>query len=109
MPKPASILSTTWTPQWTSGPWYVSPESVYPSIKTSGFQNSRGRDMRVAYIMDSLKESRANAHLISAAPDMYEALDALFDLHCRARLDSGDYIKEFQAAHDALAKARGES
>lgn len=49
------------------------------------------------------KEIEANAHLISAAPDMYEALEAVFDM-------GGPFPEAvWQKMSGALSKARGES
>ena len=48
----------------------------------------------------------ANAHLIAASPDLYEALEALV-----LNLEEGDFISttRIDAAIAALAKARGET
>lgn len=57
-----------------------------------------------------LREQKANAHLIAAAPELYEALEELVDLMEGVR--TGDYTPDSftnQVAHSALAKARGET
>lgn len=53
------------------------------------------------------KQCIANARLISAAPDLLAALQDLAR-HCEW-LDSFEYCPELKRAHDAIAKARGES
>lgn len=55
---------------------------------------------------ESLDEANANANLIAAAPDLYEALEALV-----LNLEEGDFISttRIDAAIAALAKARGET
>ena len=53
------------------------------------------------------KEDEANAHLIAAAPELYEALVALMDLESRDRVMPAG--PEWDSARAALAKARGET
>ena len=47
-------------------------------------------------------EPIANAHLIAAAPEMYEMLEKLYD---ESRLV---YVEDYDLVEDLLAKARGE-
>ena len=55
------------------------------------------------------REEKANADLLAAAPELYEALEAI------AALDDGDepfiwrHPRQFKQVHAAIAKARGES
>lgn len=54
------------------------------------------------------RQREANAKLIAAAPDLYDALEAIMDDHdghIGGLLIDGDHIKW---AREALAKARGE-
>jgi hypothetical protein len=68
-------------------------------------------DMDYGYHMGGIK-NKADAHLIAAAPDLYEALTKLLAIYCSVlneaecspEMDSD--IKEFRAV---LAKARGEA
>jgi len=64
-----------------------------------------------------IDEVRANAHLIAAAPDLYEALDSAHKLICEGAKCGfnpmvGDWAEKLYASNgksfDALAKARGE-
>jgi hypothetical protein len=57
------------------------------------------------------EQNKANAHLIAAAPDMYEALEAMVEQY-----DNGPDAPILESAHkaltaakEALTKARGES
>ena len=57
-------------------------------------------------------ESRANAHLIAAAPDMYDAMEAMLSEFCRqSDTAASDWRPDSPAgmAFAALAKARGEA
>lgn len=96
-------------PKFTPGPWYVTGEDFYRVRRTS-------TDEVLATIEDggqvdpefalSDDEQFANAHLIAAAPDLYEALQQSADLI--TKMLGADTITGRMAA-EALAKARGES
>lgn len=58
-------------PQWTPGPWFVDP--VFRSEWIDGADGKTVADCR-AFSFRTIEENRANAHLIAAAPEMYEAL-----------------------------------
>lgn len=99
--------------KWTPGPWraghfssvvgcpvVAQPDPARNSIIVAG---TRGA---VASESDAfVAEIVANAHLIAAAPDLYEALEALLQGGQPAWVDPPEWI----AARDALAKARGEA
>jgi hypothetical protein len=65
------------------------------------------------------EQCRANAHLIAAAPDLYEALQGMFDLVCvlgyklgngeRPILKDGVVDQKMMATRAALAKASADS
>ena len=97
---------------FTPGPWKVVPEidgwmaDKKVVIKMNDKRvaecwNSRGRKYHH-------EGAEANAHLIAAAPDMYEALDHIQYLHASGafKLKDEDYIAICKVA-DALAKAEG--
>lgn len=90
--------------QFTKGPWVVYrdlPTDVV--VSTSGECSLATLDCGCG----SRKTQRANAHLIAAAPDLYEALNEL------ASILDGDirtYVQEaLERANAVLAKARGEA
>jgi hypothetical protein len=88
--------------KFTPGPWLAKQSCVISAsgeIVTSCVTGSvkRGNDA----------EDYATAHLIAAAPELYEALDNLCQLFSVVGHD--DYRAELYAAEAALAKARGKS
>ncbi|BBC81250.1 hypothetical protein AcetOrient_orf04408 [Acetobacter orientalis] len=62
----------------------------------------------VAAESDDEKEAEANAHLIAAAPELYEALADLVKV-LEMAFPSLDNTKSVKSALSALAKARGET
>lgn len=92
--------------KFTKGPWLINLNCYnlvegyldeYPSIVNS-------EDFTVCQICDlDIDESLADAHLIAAAPEMYEALNNIIN-------DCSGFMDEYlEPAIEALAKARGES
>jgi hypothetical protein len=67
-------------------------------------------NMRVCFLAHCAKvsETHANAALIAAAPDLYEALAAIVD-HETNKRDFFTWGKKVDAATAALKKARGET
>ena len=57
--------------------------------------------------IDGAEVAKANAHLIAAAPDLYEALDEILGDFAAHSLDSDS--SSLSLARAALNKARGES
>lgn len=75
--------------KWTPGPWWI-----------NGTKSIRGPEG--SYIANAnWKNGNHNAHLIAAAPDLYEALCAL-----ASYAEETIFIPE--TVYAALAKARGE-
>jgi len=101
---------------FTKGPWFFKP-SKYQSgthIVQAGMPSNRvlasfGEDGEVD------DEDYANAHLIHAAPDLYEALEAMLNWAGEIAGDNCDTeaakIEMFavEKARSALAKAKGET
>jgi hypothetical protein len=83
-------------PKFTSGPWNYLPPSL----------TIRAKGCVVADVMPQGSIAEANATLIAAAPEMYEALEAL--LECAddfAKRVGWPDNKPREAARTALAKA----
>ena len=93
--------------KWTPGEWVVGEYSEtrgggYLSVKSSNFH-------WVCNVHDySDGTITANAHLIAAAPDLYEALEGLRKWQDPCGVDP-DIDAALRAADAALSKARGES
>lgn len=95
-------------PRFDNGPW-----RTHLVDETLICGNDDGRVVEVAQALDDYETDKgveritANAHLIAAAPDMYEAL-----LQCREylkhSLGSTSEVNPYPALDAALAKARGE-
>lgn len=82
---------------WTKGPW----EPVLFPHDNYGVEYEVISPASDGYAVCSGIEVTANANLIAAAPELYEALKRVVDIADR-RTD------EFDAARAALKKARGE-
>lgn len=86
--------------KFTKGPWVNSPLGPW-IIETKD-------EIEIADISaSSLVNATANAHLIAAAPELYEALEDV--LYLFGQGDNPDEPKEVSVARAALAKARGET
>jgi hypothetical protein len=79
--------------KWTPGPWSIGSDLTFGP-------NGWGVGVIVAA---NTGDTIADAHLIAAAPDLYEALDALYES------DTPPDFELWMKAKAALAKARGEA
>ena len=92
---------------WTPGPWEVGDNGDVwgPDDELICF------GLRVLDPSPRTDEQRhANAHLISAAPDLYQALDGLLGVVMAPEPPPGrvrDNSAQIEAARRALARARG--
>lgn len=90
--------------KWTPGDWYI---DGYRETRDGGYVEVKSEKFHwVCSVTDySDGTAKPNAHLIAAAPDLYEALEALVRDY-----DIGEMTDtpELDAANAALAKARGE-
>ncbi len=108
--------------KFTKGPWFADLRggccAVYPEIRKGDTNGCMFEDDRNIYYStkdnhyngrhwDMSEEAQANAHLIAAAPEMYELLNAWVDSY---ECVSGDYQSSIvDETIELLAKARGES
>lgn len=83
--------------KFTKGPWHTNGAFI------GGPLSSEGDDIVSSLRYRGDEETNANAHLIAAAPEMYEALNNIIN-------DCSGFMDEYlEPAIEALAKARGES
>ena len=101
--------------RYTPGPWEIDTETRpaevctihgVPAMPTEGGLGQEWVYVRgeIGYWQADEEENLANAHLIAAAPDLYEALADLLAI-CDGDPDEPEEVKWARAA---LAKARGE-
>lgn len=105
--------------KFTKGPWEIAEVRTQVGRAFKIDEEARHEDHGlVACIYDdetSLnsrlhEEHEANAHLIAAAPEMYEALEGLIALNrSPGPSPAGEITKRLNAGDAALAKARGET
>lgn len=90
--------------QFTPGPWYINTLAGPTEIAAS----DPFVEIGVAYTDGQDDNGKANAHLISAAPDMYKALERLLAAYAVDE-SSEEWPDEWRNCLAALKKARGES
>lgn len=81
--------------KWTQGPWVELGGDVWADGSL------------VAGVPGDNPNARANAHLIVAAPELYDALEWCVRI-MRGHMEGLALHPEWTLAHSALAKARGE-
>lgn len=96
--------------KWTPGPWFVNHSD--DGCPWGVVQVSDNRQIRPEG--RSFSEAKANAHLVAASPELYEALSAITEMYTDM-INSGDcgnwnpeYDEEVTEARRVMAKARGE-
>lgn len=95
--------------KWTPGPWRVmfgrDNNTTYPTWMSRAERPYQPVLNSGAFSRPASETAVANARLISAAPDLYEALDALLEFHNEGRIPDAATIAR---AECAILKARGE-
>ena len=89
---------------YTKGPWRTAGVLRLPS-SIAVKSDSKPLICEVILYVDGDKESEANANLISAAPEMYEAVEAMLEEY-----EAGANIQPYvirEMCRAALAKAEG--
>lgn len=98
----------------TSGPWAIrslNEEIGEYEIVGPRHSDETGESEYIAVVCGGLRESKANAYLIAAAPKLLEALEELLtavDKACGTAIPQGAFGAARKAARDAIAKATGE-
>lgn len=92
--------------KFTSGPWVVNNGSESRFLQGKITTKSKGCDVVICdtpspYFGEDI--SRANAHLIACAPDMYEMLE-----ECKSILEGNTYFVKAEKIEQLLKRARGE-
>lgn len=104
-------------PGFTPGPWRVmEPNAWWPGVEASDVSivvwdapktEKDARDSEVGVQGNDHEEALANAHLIAAAPDLFEALEAVVAAFFAS--DPSVHERAMHKATAALTKARGEA
>lgn len=103
--------------KWTPGPWSLEkPNRAWIGVSSEKHCNLAKVVWRMSddrLLGRNSPEKEANAHLIAAAPELYEALEAAMDAiiwwENEHTCCAGATDKEMNMARAALAKARGEA
>ncbi len=93
---------------FTKGPWTSCISEMFGlSYIMRGEDQPVDAHKKIAEINRRLPKAEANAHLVAAAPDMYEALQEVIDSGLLHGLTNG-HEKMNNVVHEVLDKARGE-
>lgn len=91
--------------KWTKGPWVIAFNGYYFDVGPKN--NSKDITVFPNVCIGVPNELEANANLIAAAPELYDALNYIVTKWYGDVTDGGS--DELNKAISALAKARGES
>ena len=104
--------------KFTPGPWCWGGMYGHESVRieaeggrvvgTVRDSERRGLDKNGMYIYEQTEEGRANARLIAAAPELYEALVCLL-ARAENELADPEDVHEVVFAKATISKARGEA
>lgn len=105
------------TPKHTPGPWGIEPDPCHydtmTTVTAGGTRNKPPVNQMIVAVggYANVDEAEANARLISAAPELYEALKELMDVQGKSVI--GAPVKPWSNAMDkalrAVRKVEGES
>ena len=98
---------------YTPGPWATHKTegnggNISDRLEIVGPEEGRKRTLIASIYGFKMPEGQANARLIAAAPELYEALEKLFDLMISDKVRNNEGVRRLQMAADVLAKARRE-
>lgn len=104
--------------KWTPGPWSKhNTADIFTELGAKNAEGTKASSSDGWHIADCdmgglcLEEVRANAHLIAAAPELYEALDMVMRDKAPSYhdcIDDGEPECAWCIAKSALAKAKGD-
>lgn len=100
------MMAYTWN--WTPGPWEANGNAI-ETVATPACVIAGVYDESDDCGIDSQSEADANAALIAAAPELYDALEALLAAGRYPVSRSEPWRKAEKKALAALAAARGET
>jgi len=97
----------------TPGPWATHKTegnggNIPDRLEIVGPEEGRKRSLIASIYGFKLPEGQANARLIAAAPELYEALEAAYMVLKPQKSRFEEYVNAVTLARAALAKARGE-
>ncbi len=91
----------------TKGQWYTSGKSINIADQHLIISEDKGQNVAICYGVSNAEEAQANAHLMTAAPEMLEAcILALNDFEMEGIELNHDTVTALRAA---LNKAEGEA
>lgn len=101
--------------KFTKGPWELGEATSKHPYCIDAHCNNDGLRFELCEVLgvddefEACEQSKANAHLIAAAPEMYEMLDSLIGKIYEVEINEGYYFNgESEKIEKLLAKARGE-
>ena len=97
----------------TPGPWATHKTegnggNIPDRLEIVGPEEGRRRSLIASIYGFKMLEGQANARLIAAAPELYEALEAAYMVLKPQKSRFEEYVNAVTLARAALAKARGE-
>ena len=88
---------------FTKGPWEISRIEFHPPHIAPA--NNKGKP--ICYMAACFNEDNANARLIAAAPDLYEACKEMLKcFHMDSDMEE-DFVSEINKAEQAILRAEG--